>query len=995
MPRDPLLRLAIWVASPDLATALERTGPQDRTAPRLVSKLRRYLIRMTTRPTPFGLFAGVGLARWAPATDLALTPSASPTRTRADMGWLHHLTEQIDGDPDIGRYLRLMASPAILLRSGRAILTDGRGADTSIRATAAVRRVLATAQVPTFRADLEAAVRDLPGATPDKAGTLVDDLRTQGFLISELHPALTGGDPMTRLRTCLEATPSPQAHATAGKMARLSQEFARWDQLPFDRRAERLPTLLNRMDDLRSGPANTGTSTPTLLQTDTALSLAATGLHASVAAEAASAAELLLRLSSFPTGMPHMEGFRRAFEARYGPYRRVPLLELLDPSTGLGAPSAYGAGGEGTLGHHPRDQLLLDLALNANRERRTVVELDDETLARLATSDPAPENVPPSLDISFLLAATSPADIDRGDFQLVVGPNLGAPAAGRNLGRFAALLGAPACDALAELARTEQGHESDALIAEVVYAPDPPRSANVALRPAIRAQEILIDAWPGVPAQGVIPIRELVVGLRSGRFVISWPAGRAEVIGVQGHMLNTARAPVIARFLLDATHDGRCQFTPFSWGPAAGLAFLPRVHTGRTVLALAQWRLDPEGVAPPGSGDRFPAALSAWRTSWEVPRHVYLAVADNRLLLDLDDAQDIELLQEELKTVPAGRSALIQEALPGPEHAWLPGVDGGHMCEVVAPLSRQAGEPSGSSRRPVVQVVEPGARLRPPGSDWLYMKLYCDARQEEDLIGGPLRGFGEYATQSGLSDGWFFVRYADSECHVRLRFHGNPSTLVGPLMEQACTWAIGLQADGFCTKFSFETYEREVERYGGEEGIAAAEALFMADSPSVAGMLLAHAEGRLGVDLLELAVISMDDLLACLGLSPQERAAFSHGNPPQRRVGGSEYRKRKRALRHALGGALPADSEVSRLLSTRRAALAPAIDLIDSLHHGRGLGRSGDELCHSYVHLHANRLLGTDASGESLALELLRRTRAGLVRAPLPEGVSRRQHPRN
>ncbi|MFD6231885.1 lantibiotic dehydratase [Streptomyces sp. NPDC060232] len=978
-PRDPLLRLALWVASPDLAAALERTGPQDRSAPRLLRKLRRYLIRMTTRPTPFGLFAGVSLARWAPATDFAFTPAASRTRTRADMGLLHDLTVQLDADRDISPHLRLITHPAILLRSGRATLTNGPGVGTSVRATSAVRRVLTAARTPICRADLEKAVSDAPGATPEKVGRLVEDLRAQGFLISELRPAPTSGDPVTRLRACLEVTPSRHARDKARELTRLAHACTQWDRLPLDQKAEHLPALLQRVGKLRADTVGT----PSLVQTDTALSLQAAALHTSVAAEAAAAAELLLSLSPFPTGMPHMAAYRRAFKARYGPYRQVPLLELLDPSTGLGEPSAHGTRDSGTPSRQWRDRALLDLALKANREHRTVLELNDDVLARLATSEPSPENVPPSLDLSFSLAATSPTAIDRGHFQLVVGPQPGAPAAGRTLGRFADLLGPAACDALAELARTEQEREPHVLFAEVVYAPNPPRSANVGLRPAVRDHQIVVDAWPGTSAQGVIPVSELVVGLRADRFVIGWPAGGVEVSGVQGHMLNPRRAPAAARFLLEATHDGRCQLTSFSWGPAAGFSFLPRVQRGRTVLSLAQWRLNPADVLGPGSGDDFTAALSAWQTTWDVPRHLYLSVGDNRLLLDLHDSRDVELLREELKTVSAGQSALLHEALPGSEHAWLTGTDGGHMCEVVAPMVRRRGKPSRSSPPLVTHTVEPEASLRPPGSDWLYLKLYCDPRHEDHLIGSSLDGFGKYVTQSGLSDGWFFVRYADPEHHVRLRFHGNPATLIGPLMEHACAWAGGLQADGFCTRFSFETYEREVDRYGGWEGMAAAEALFMADSPSVAAMLRAHSAGWLGVDLLELAVISMDDLLSCLGLSHEERAVFSYGGSPQSRVGGSEYRRRKNELRQALGASLPANGEVSRLLSARRSALEPAIGMIKSLHRDGRLLRSVNELSHSYVHLHANRLFGTDSLEESLAVELLRRTRASLIRAPV------------
>ncbi|MGW8784443.1 lantibiotic dehydratase [Streptomyces sp. NPDC055796] len=981
-----LLHLAVQVASPDLAAELERAGPLDEPSPRLARKLRRYAIRMCTRPTPFGLFAGVGLARWAAATDVAINPAASRTHTRADMGWVHDLTEGLRTDPDIRPHLHLMAAPGILLRSGRAFLPDGHGTGASVRATAAVRRVLTAARQATLRTDLLAAVSALPGATPGRAAQLVDELTEQGFLISESFPAPTGGDPITRLRTCLEVTGAPGALAVAEELARLLEAFARWDELSLDRKGAALASLLDRMGEIH--PSADGSKR---LQTDTALSLPAAGVHASVGSEAAAAAELLLRLNRRPNGARRLEQYHRAFEGRYGPHYQVPLLELLDPSVGLGPPSDHGEGMR-NLGQDPCGQVLLDLALEANREHRTAVELDDGLLARLAPDDPDPDGLPPSLDLSCLLAAASEEAIDRGSFQLVIGPNIGASAAGRTLGRFTGLLGPPAHQALQELARIEQTHEPGRLLAEVVYAPDPPRSANVALTLPVRRHEILVDTWPGVPSENAIPLNELVVGERAGHFVISWPSGGAEVVAVQSHMLNTARAPAAVRFLLDVAQEGRHPFAPFSWGPASGFVHLPRVQRGRIVVALAQWRLDPARVLGLEQDDTFAAAVARWRATWDVPRHVYLTAADNRLLLDLDDPKDLELLHEELGAGGSHRTLLLQEALPGPEHAWLTGPDGGHMCELVVPLVRTADERHASEPPPVIHVVEAETRLRPPGSDWLYLKLYCDPQQEEDLIAGPMADFGRYAIESGLCEGWFFVRYADPETHVRLRFHGDPALLTGPLMEQACAWAGGLRADGQCRRFSFETYEREVERYGGAHGMAAAEVLFMADSPSVAEMLRAHAEGSLDIDLVDLAVVTIDDLLARLGLSPAERAGFSYGGPSTSRFGGAAYRERKAALRTVLGSADPfGGGELAHLLAARGEALRPAVDLITSLCRAGGLCRSDGELRQSYVHLHANRLLGTDTASEALALELLRRTRGGLLRVALATGDDEQQ----
>ena len=81
-------RAALAVASLTFSDALARdgAGPLD---PRTESVLRRYLIRMSTRPTPLGLFAAVGLANWGERTDIELIAGHRPRRTRPDAAWLH------------------------------------------------------------------------------------------------------------------------------------------------------------------------------------------------------------------------------------------------------------------------------------------------------------------------------------------------------------------------------------------------------------------------------------------------------------------------------------------------------------------------------------------------------------------------------------------------------------------------------------------------------------------------------------------------------------------------------------------------------------------------------------------------------------------------------------------------------------------------------------------------------------------------------------------
>jgi len=276
-------------------------------------------------------------------------------------------------------------------------------------------------------------------------------------------------------------------------------------------------------------------------------------------------------------------------------------------------------------------------------------------------------------------------------------------------------------------------------------------------------------------------------------------------------------------------------------------------------------------------------------------------------------------------------------------------------------------------------------RLRVPGSDWLYLKLYGPTTSDDDVIAGPLRSFGEFAIGADLCDGWFFLRYADPDPHLRIRFHGSPEKLLGPLLEHACGWAADLVRSGDRSRFGFDTYEREVERFGGAMGgIDASEQVFMADSPASAALVELLGSGTLPFDQIALGVLSADDLLAGLGLAAGERLSVYRSMVSASLPGGAEYRRRKADLRHLLepsiGTSVPA--AVNAVLAHRRHRLDPAVRRLISLEHGGCLERSLQQMSPSFVHLHLNRLVGTDRVTENLIVELLRRTRTSLSQSP-------------
>jgi thiopeptide-type bacteriocin biosynthesis protein len=1007
---DPLLARAVAVASEDLAAALARPGAPDG---RRAEALLRYRIRSATRPTPFGLFGGVAVGGWGPITDLRIADALRPTRTRPDMGWLVDAVRTVERAAP-GR-LRLQANTCAFERAGRLHLTDRSaggeaGPDVSVRATPVVRRVLALARTPIAYDALVAAVLGAtPGAPRERVCGLVDELARQDLLVSDLRPPLTA-DPAahvwSRLATLADV---PAARDVAARLADAVDRAALLDAVLADPDAgssarngsspDPVAVLTALRARLREADTDPGAAEPSgqagrdVVQLNSALPLAGHAVTAAVAADAARAVDLLLRLHPSPGGPPHLAAYRAAFAARYGHDRSVPLLELLDPRFGLGPPDGHAFGhAVGPVDREARArraERLTELAWAGLQDGRAPegapeVVLDDADLAALSTWTPDPQQLLPSLELSAFVLAPSAAALDRGEHRLLVGPNLGAHAAGRGLGRFADLLGDPATGLLdaitaAEEARRRPTNGATGIVAELVYLPRQRRAANVAIRPAVRRYEIPVGVAPGVPADLVIAADELRVHVREGRLRLWWERGGVEVAVSAGHMLNTNSAPQVCRFLHEVGLDGITALTGFDWGPAEGQPVLPRVRYGRIVLRPAQWRrrraraAEELAVRDPAA---FAAALPAWRRRLRLPRRVYLAEGDNRLLLDLDDPAQAGLLAADLRR-SLGGDLVLHEALPGPDDAWLPGPGGHYVSELVVPMVRRAPAAGRPATAPAAAVThDDGDRRRAPGSDWLYLTLTGPAAGHDALITGPVRALADGLVARGEARSWFFLRYNDPEPHLRLRLHGDPATLLARALPVAMATAAELVGAGTLHRAGLEVYDRELERYGGPEALAVAEELFAADSRAVAALLpLARSPG----ERLCLAGLGIDDLLDALGLDAAARLAwYSDAAPPPKETAGA-HRQHGPRLRDLLDG--PGDDSVSAALAERRAVVVPLGARLAALHAAGTCPVSLPTLARSFTHLHGNRW-GVDPAAERTLLGLLRRALHARLRQP-------------
>lgn len=373
-----------------------------------------------------------------------------------------------------------------------------------------------------------------------------------------------------------------------------------------------------------------------------------------------------------------------------------------------------------------------------------------------------------------------------------------------------------------------------------------------------------------------------------------------------------------------------------------------------------------------------------------------LTDGDRFLQLDLSSPAHARILRQE-----RGRSAAELLEVPGDTAApgWLAGHDGAHSHEVVFPLTARAPRtgPSKTARSRAVPVVR-GADVAPlpPGSGWLYAKLYSSEQRQDEIL---TRRLPRLLTACGPAlRRWFFIRYRDPEPHLRLRlFAGGPDD-AGLLLPVLGAWASELRSARLCGGMVLDTYDPEVERYGGPSALALAEEVFQADSESVLAQLTARQErsdDSAGLDPVLLVALNYLDILHHLdgpaaggpgpawllqtSASHQDRADFR----PHRRAALdlTDLDGRWERLSASPGGKAITDSWARRAEALRRYAARLA-----GQQARPGGPRPAGTVVSSVLHMHHNRLLGIDREGE-------RRSRA-VARGAVQAALDKRRYTR-
>lgn len=1013
--REPEVHKALSIASPDLVAALDRHEAagdgvtlgrkEERRAARLASRLLRYFARMSSRATPFGTFAGIA---WGTVRDDAPVPALPPAshridRARPDMAWVLGCIRDLESNPRVRGSLALVPHSLVHRSGDRLILpvadAHGRGdhRNVSVRLTAPLEHILTRLQEEP--APYDVVVEDLGQRFADAPGEtitgFVEQLWDLHILISDLRPSLVDPRADRQLRRKLEALLASD---------RVDDEVAVLLRERID--------ALSRIDFLLSGPEPTAAAlaeaselqrqlvpehTGSLVQVDRALTNETIPVPRDMVAPLEEAYAVLSRVNAARTRpQSHLRDYREAFMERYGAQALLPVATVLDIDEGLGPPDGYltpprpfplerpqrSSGGDGNSGY---ERFLAGLLTDPSVARDNTVDLAAGHLAHLAPapSDGWPEELRQYPLVDAYVQVHRTTDTDGTPLTHLVVRDDTFSLGGRTYGRFHDILPPTSLTHLHELGAAWRRSRPDAVIAELCYLPSSGHAANVAVRPLLTEHEIVLNAGPTADEDDRITLDDLEVGISANRLFLWCRRLQREVVVIQSHMLNEQMAPNVARFLLDVSADGYVMPSGFTWGRLEGAVALPRVVHCDVVLRPAAWTLSRSLLTTlcpdaPLSED----GIARWRERHRVPRWVYAADFDNRLLLDLEHPVCLRELVTLLDDPAHAQGLTINEMLPAADGTWLRGDRGErHASELVVPLV--ATDPHPLSAPTNIGPLDTGRR-HGPGSDWCYVVLYANALEQDHVLLDEVGARCEAWIAEGVADSWFHIRYMDPRPHLRLRIRRAEGATAATLVGRVVELAEHLVGTAQVSHYSLLPYVPEEARYGGSDVFPLVEETFHASSRLALALMPFREDcgGTLTNDQVGMvAVLALYRQWGCA--LPELAEVLPQGEPSDRiRTALRADAKVLIALAEAVmtGASAGALSDVCAASATGEAEHRRAGDAVRTAEREGRLRGDQKALTGSLAHMLVNRLLPIDLGREAeiyfLCHEVLRTLRS-------------------
>lgn len=658
---DSFFKESMLLASPELLGLLEKLkeNPQNFAAEKkeaLTHTLLKYRARISSRATPFGLFAGCTVGHFAEETNIQLQPHTKFERfTQFDMQFWIGFLKTIETQDNIRSVLRYYPNNSMYAFGDfyRFIeyKYDNKKREHSIsalRKTDLLTQLLEHCKTGATIASMVAILAD-DASEQEEATQFVTALIDYQFLVSELEPSVSGNNEWERVLQHIQKSSASNNIKTL--VTEFQHIFKRIDSalINNDENYKKIATIIEKMGFEYDQKY--------LFQTDLNVKTVSNTLNSSVATKVRNTLLFLNGIQERKKNK-NQERFKKAFLERYET-REMPLATILDTEIGIG----YLQHNKKNDSHNLLDNFSFSSSSKSNHKEEVWKDIDfilEKKIQECAQNNafsfqlaeidfpnfnPDIKNTPATF--SALVEVTH-----LDEKETIIMCSSGDTSASKLLGRF--------CSGNQEIHRfvneiilKEKDYHANKITAEIVHIPES-RTGNILRRPVLREYEIPYLSSSAVESEFQIPMEDLTLSIVKDRIVLKSKKLGKEIVPFLSNAHNYSfNSLPLYHFLCELQDQDIKPIYNFSWGALEShYNFFPRVYYKDVIIAKAKWNVSKEEIQKIAAAtkNRF-ETFTTWRKSRSLSKYVNWVQYDNTLLLDLDKAICVELLLNSISKI--------------------------------------------------------------------------------------------------------------------------------------------------------------------------------------------------------------------------------------------------------------------------------------------------------------------------------------------------------
>jgi lantibiotic biosynthesis protein len=856
---------ALLISSPLLFIELEKflnNTLSDSKRMKLEATLFKFAMRMKSRCTPFGIFAGISIGEIADTTKYECGGDSQRKKIlRPDMGYMDSIHHQLLKNVNFKNTIKFFSNNTIYNVGNEIRYTECKLSGTvrkyhlsKAESNDYLNDILTIAKTGATVSYLISRLKS-KGIDSEEALEYVNDLIEARLLISEFELQVTNPNYYKIFFNRIKNF-HPQ-------IKKLLKDIDNIEKERIGSSIENIQSIIKTLREIN--PVYEGKD---VIHVDLFKPCQKFSISKQILEELKKAIEFMSGVYQ-PAKVTSLEKFKEAFSKRYEE-EVVPLSHVLDFDIGIGYPvtdrmnqgttplledlgfgSANNSGKDFVLGEW--EMFLTNKLQSAIKEGLKEIRLEEEEVSRFYKhADP---EIPTTLYTQFRVLGSSASKIDQGEFEILHKGTSG-PSSTMLIGRFCYLDDYIESKVRKMLLDEEQFDLPNKVYAEIVHLPQG-RAGNILTRPVLRNYEIPIYTPGSVDNDKIIALEDLWVSVRNGKIILWSKKLKKEVIPrmSNAHAYSPMNSIPQYVFLCDLQYDYDHSDIVWNWGHFNSIPFLPRIVFGKTILKEARWRIERTRlkISKKHSYTENLEKLKSYFKEHDIPNDFILkGIGDTQVLLHFDK----EICQRiTLEEILKRKEVILIENLHREDTVWMEEEDGKYINEFITTWKKK--ETNDITTHLSLNDQPTTQRRFNVGSEWLYCKIYTGTDTADFVLLEVIMPLVKIMLEKKIIDKWFFIRYTDPDFHLRIRFHGDKKSY-SVILDELNRRLKDFLDQGRVWKLQLDTYIREIERYG-ELNIENSEDMFYHDSTTVTKLLsIIEDDENLR---WQFALISLDELL--------------------------------------------------------------------------------------------------------------------------------------